>query len=77
MKDKGGERDLACLIVICHTRPKPAYSRQGLGWDPQAMIQLGRVHFGVFSIDRGGGPGGNKRHMHFFVSHRGLLDVSI
>ena len=29
------------------TRPKPAYGRQGLGWDRRARIQLGQVHLGV------------------------------
>ena len=32
------------------TWPKPAYCRQGLGWDLQAGIQFGRVHLGVSSM---------------------------
>ena len=43
---------MACPVIICHTRPKPAYGRQGLGWDPQATTQFGRVHFGVFQLTR-------------------------
>ena len=29
------------------TRPKPAYGRQGLGWDRQAMIHFRQVQFGM------------------------------
>ena len=57
INDKGGESDLACPVIICHTRPKPAYGRQGLGWDPQATTQFGRVHFGVFQLTGGEGAG--------------------
>ena len=31
---------------------KADYGRQGLGWDPQARIQLGWVNFGVFLTSR-------------------------
>ena len=41
---------LITIILIIITRPKPAYGRQGLGWDRETGIQFGRVHFGVFSM---------------------------
>ena len=34
------------LILLYTTKPKPAYGRQGLGWDRQAMIQFRQVKFG-------------------------------
>ena len=30
-----------------HTRPKPAFGRQGLDWDRWARIQFSQVHFGA------------------------------
>ena len=66
------------------TRPKPAYGRQGIGWDRGAMIQLRRVHFGVamfwenlyflrYSVSLTGGsnrPSGHSlRKCSFFVTH--------
>ena len=33
-------------VTIFNTRPKPAYGRQGLGLDRQAMIQFRQVKFG-------------------------------
>ena len=32
------------------TRPKPAYGRQGLGWDRQARIQFRQVQFGMDTL---------------------------
>ena len=34
-------------IVFDSNRPKPAYGRQGLYWDPRARIQFGQVQFGA------------------------------
>ena len=35
-----------CIHFFKSTRPKPAYGRQGLGWDRQARIQFRQVQFG-------------------------------
>ena len=38
---------LFSIEIFVQTRSKPAYGRQGLGWDRQARIQLRQVQFGV------------------------------
>ena len=38
---------LFSIEIFLQTRPKPAYGRQGLGWDRQAMIQFRQVQFGM------------------------------
>ena len=45
-----GHHLITTIIIII--RPKPAYNRQGLGWDHGARIQFGQLHFGVFSTSR-------------------------
>merc|ERR1719318_1230557 len=42
------------IVILCSTRPKPAYGRQGLDWDRWARIQFSQVHFGAFCHSRGG-----------------------
>ena len=42
--------DGAHVTDICYTRPKPAYGRQGLGWDRQARIQFRQVQFGMDTL---------------------------
>ena len=51
------KNDLFNLDFIClesgafvFTRPKPAYGRQGLGWDRQARIQFRQVQFGMDTL---------------------------
>ena len=39
--------DMVAPVIICDTRPKPAYGRQGLDWDRWARIQFSQVHFGA------------------------------
>ena len=36
--------------ILRGTRPKPAYGRQGLGWDRQARIQFRQVQFGMDTL---------------------------
>ena len=43
---KQDAKKLSNTVNILSTRPKPAYGRQGLGWDRQAMIQFRQVKFG-------------------------------
>ena len=38
------------VLTFCYTRPKPAYGRQGLGWDRQARIQFRQVQFGMDTL---------------------------
>ena len=38
------------LKILFDTRPKPAYGRQGLGWDRQARIQFRQVQFGMDTL---------------------------